>query len=60
MEIQLPNDVQVIKSFCGYDGTMFITERGGLLACGQNDYNKLGMNEQKGFLLQMKQFINKV
>ncbi|GFY41549.1 hypothetical protein TNIN_384791 [Trichonephila inaurata madagascariensis] len=36
---------------------MFLTERGTLLACGQNDYNKLGMNEQKGFLMQMKQFI---
>ncbi|KAG8194177.1 hypothetical protein JTE90_002382 [Oedothorax gibbosus] len=59
MEIQLPNDVQVVKSFCGYDGSMFITERGTLLACGQNDYNKLGMNEQRGFLMQMKQFIAK-
>ncbi|GBM25473.1 Serine/threonine-protein kinase Nek8 [Araneus ventricosus] len=59
MEILLPNDVHVVKSFCGYDGTIFLTERGTLLACGQNDYNKLGMNEQKGFLLQMKQFIAK-
>ncbi|GFT47521.1 hypothetical protein NPIL_194351 [Nephila pilipes] len=59
MEILLPNDVHVVKSFCGYDGTMFLTERGTLLACGQNDYNKLGMNEQKGFLMQMKQFIAK-
>ncbi|KAF8788694.1 Serine/threonine-protein kinase Nek8 like protein [Argiope bruennichi] len=60
MEILLPNDVHVVKSFCGYDGTIFLTERGTLLACGQNDYNKLGMNEQKGFLLQMKQFIAKM
>ncbi|GIY41712.1 hypothetical protein CDAR_428491 [Caerostris darwini] len=59
MEILLPKDVHVIKSFCGYDGTMFLTERGTLLACGQNDYNKLGMNEQKGFIMQMKQFIAK-
>ncbi|CAL1274048.1 unnamed protein product [Larinioides sclopetarius] len=59
MEILLPNDVHVVQSFCGYDGTIFLTERGTLLACGQNDYNKLGMNEQKGFLLQMKQFIAK-
>ncbi|KFM79487.1 Serine/threonine-protein kinase Nek9, partial [Stegodyphus mimosarum] len=38
---------------------MFVTERGTLLACGQNDYNKLGLNEHRGFLVQMKQFITK-
>ncbi|XP_035231974.1 serine/threonine-protein kinase Nek8-like isoform X3 [Stegodyphus dumicola] len=58
-EIIFPNDVQVVTSYCGYDGTMFITERGTLLACGQNDYNKLGLNEHRGFLVQMKQFIAK-
>ncbi|XP_054713786.1 LOW QUALITY PROTEIN: serine/threonine-protein kinase Nek8-like [Uloborus diversus] len=58
-EILLPNDVKVVRSYCGYDGTMFITERGSLYACGLNDSNKLGLNEQKGFLMQMKQFIAK-
>lgn len=59
-QVVLPNDVRIVRSYCGYDGSMFITERGSLLACGMNSYNKLGLNEQKGFLLQMKQFIAKV
>ncbi|XP_071033835.1 serine/threonine-protein kinase Nek8 isoform X3 [Parasteatoda tepidariorum] len=53
VEIIFPHDAKVVKSFCGHDGTMFITERGTLLACGMNDFNKLGMNEQRGFLIQM-------
>ena len=59
-QVILPNDVRVMSSYCGYDGSMFITERGSLLACGLNNYNKLGLNEHRGFLLQMKQFIAKV
>lgn len=59
-QVILPNDVRVTSSYCGYDGSMFITERGALLACGLNSYNKLGLNEHRGFLVQMKQFIAKV
>ncbi|XP_062922107.1 uncharacterized protein LOC134355712 isoform X4 [Mobula hypostoma] len=38
---------------CGLDGTMFLTDTGSLLACGNNQYNKLGLNERRGLLMQM-------
>nr|CAB3264293.1 serine/threonine-protein kinase Nek9-like [Phallusia mammillata] len=36
---------------CACDATIFITEIGTLLACGNNNYNKLGLNERTGFLM---------
>ncbi|XP_007907859.1 serine/threonine-protein kinase Nek8-like [Callorhinchus milii] len=37
----------------GSDGTMFLTDTGSVLACGNNQYNKLGLNERRGLLMQM-------
>ncbi|EDO27207.1 predicted protein [Nematostella vectensis] len=44
---------------CGLDGTMFLTDTGALLACGSNANNKLGLNNRQGFLMQMKNLLNK-
>ncbi|XP_078386087.1 uncharacterized protein LOC144668207 isoform X2 [Cetorhinus maximus] len=38
---------------CGLDGTMFLTDADSVLACGNNQYNKLGLNERRGLLMQM-------
>ncbi|KAK7101348.1 hypothetical protein V1264_024139 [Littorina saxatilis] len=44
---------------CGVDGTMFITDMGGVFACGSNDFNKLGLNNRQGFLMAMKNIFTK-
>ena len=45
---------------CGVDGTMFLTDVGCLLACGNNENNKLGLNNRQGFLMAMKNIFTKV
>ena len=45
---------------CGVDGTMLLTDVGCLLACGNNDNNKLGLNNRQGFLMAMKNIFTKV
>ena len=45
---------------CGVDGTMFITDMGGVFACGSNEHNKLGLNNRQGFLMAMKNIFTKV
>nr|XP_018668558.1 serine/threonine-protein kinase Nek8-like isoform X1 [Ciona intestinalis] len=44
---------------CGHDGTMFITDVGTLLACGNNQYNKLGLNERTGFIMMFNNRLKK-
>ena len=46
--------------YCGDDGTMLLSDVGTVLACGNNDYNKLGLNQRQGFLMAMKNIFNKV
>ena len=58
VEIEEPvvfRDVQ-----CGVDGTIFITDMGGVFACGSNEHNKLGLNNRQGFLMAMKNIFTKV
>lgn len=45
---------------CGMDGTMLVTDMGGVFACGSNEYNKLGLNNRQGFLMAMKNIFTKV
>lgn len=60
-EVTAIDDTVSIKQVrCGYDGTMFLTDTGALLACGSNANNKLGLNNRQGFLMQMKNLLNKV
>ena len=39
---------------------MLLTDVGSVLACGNNEYNKLGLNQRQGFLMAMKNIFNKV
>ena len=45
---------------CGHDGSALITDVASVLACGNNEHNKLGLNERQGFLMAMKNIFNKV
>ncbi|KAG1706199.1 Serine/threonine-protein kinase Nek9 [Nymphon striatum] len=53
-KINLPTGRKVKRVRCGIDGTMMVTTTGAILSCGLNNFNKLGLNERKGFLMQMK------
>ncbi|XP_063710394.1 uncharacterized protein LOC134838953 isoform X6 [Symsagittifera roscoffensis] len=48
------------RVFCGMDGTVFLADMGCVLACGNNSFNKLGLNNRQGFLMGMKNFISKI
>ena len=51
-EVELnTEEVYITGVECGEDGTMFITHEGHLYACGSNQHNKLGLNEQRGWIL---------
>ena len=39
---------------------MLLTDVGSVLACGNNEHNKLGLNQRQGFLMAMKNIFNKV
>ena len=60
MEVTFQERVCVRQCFCGKDGTMLLTDVGSVLACGSNQYNKLGLNHRVGFLMAMKNIFNKV
>ena len=56
--ISIDEPVLIKDVFCGIDGTMFLTDAGGVLACGNNECNKLGLNNRQGFLMALKQIFN--
>jgi len=61
MKVPLPSDDVVVRDCrCGYDGSALITDVASVLACGNNEYNKLGLNQRQGFLMAMKNIFNKV
>ncbi|KAL2099448.1 hypothetical protein ACEWY4_005928 [Coilia grayii] len=45
MQVELPKSATIESVFCGSDGTFFLTESGKVLACGNNEFNKLGLNQ---------------
>ncbi|XP_064595853.1 serine/threonine-protein kinase Nek9-like [Liolophura sinensis] len=51
--------VLVREVYCGLDGTMFLTDVGSVYACGNNEHNKLGLNNRQGFLMAMKNIFTK-
>ncbi|XP_067827514.1 uncharacterized protein [Heptranchias perlo] len=53
MEVTFEEQIFIRDVKCGLDGTMFLTDTDSLLACGNNQYNKLGLNERRGLLMQM-------
>ncbi|XP_071825732.1 uncharacterized protein [Apostichopus japonicus] len=58
-EVTIPEPVFIQDVKCGIDGTMFLTDVGMLLACGNNEDNKLGLNNRQGFLMAMKNMFSK-
>ena len=60
MEVEFTESVCVRSVRCGVDGTVLLTEVGSVLACGNNEHNKLGLNQRQGFLMAMKNIFNKV
>lgn len=43
-QVEIPKGAIISSVSCGLDGTFFLTESGKVLACGNNDLNKLGLN----------------
>lgn len=60
MEVRFADPVAVVDCRAGIDGTALLTDVGSVLACGNNDFNKLGLNQRQGFLMAMKNIFNKV
>ena len=60
MQVVFTDSVCVRDVRCGRDGTMLLTDVGSVLACGNNEYNKLGLNARQGFLMAMKNIFTKV
>lgn len=44
MQVEIPKGATITCVACGGDGTFFLTEAGKVLACGNNEFNKLGLN----------------
>lgn len=45
LQVELPIGAIISSVSCGSDGTFFLTEAGKVLACGNNEFNKLGLNQ---------------
>lgn len=44
-QVEIPKGAAISSVSCGSDGTFFLTEAGKVLACGNNEFNKLGLNQ---------------
>uniref|UniRef100_A0A3Q0RK05 non-specific serine/threonine protein kinase n=1 Tax=Amphilophus citrinellus TaxID=61819 RepID=A0A3Q0RK05_AMPCI len=45
MQVEVPKGAAISSVSCSSDGTFFLTETGKVLACGNNEFNKLGLNQ---------------
>ncbi|XP_041828862.1 serine/threonine-protein kinase Nek9 isoform X3 [Melanotaenia boesemani] len=45
MQVEIPKGASILSVSCGSDGTFFLTGTGKVLACGNNEFNKLGLNQ---------------
>uniref|UniRef100_A0A667Y508 non-specific serine/threonine protein kinase n=1 Tax=Myripristis murdjan TaxID=586833 RepID=A0A667Y508_9TELE len=45
MQVEVPKGATISSVSCASDGTFFLTETGKVLACGNNEFNKLGLNQ---------------
>ncbi|XP_071376960.1 serine/threonine-protein kinase Nek9 isoform X1 [Centroberyx affinis] len=45
MQVEIPKGATISSVSCGSDGTFFLTEMGKVLACGNNEFNRLGLNQ---------------
>ncbi|XP_057716086.1 serine/threonine-protein kinase Nek9 isoform X3 [Corythoichthys intestinalis] len=46
MQVELPKSATISSVSCSSDGTFFLTDTGKVLACGNNEFNKLGLNQE--------------
>ncbi|XP_028677922.1 serine/threonine-protein kinase Nek9 [Erpetoichthys calabaricus] len=44
-KVNVPKSLSISSVHCGSDGTFFLTQSGKVLACGNNEMNKLGLNQ---------------
>lgn len=44
-QVEIPKGAIISSVSCASDGTFFLTETGKVLACGNNEFNKLGLNQ---------------
>lgn len=44
-QVEIPKGATISSVSCSSDGTFFLTEMGKVLACGNNDFNKLGLTQ---------------
>ncbi|WAR02234.1 NEK9-like protein [Mya arenaria] len=54
MKVTVTESVLIREVFCGYDGTMLLTDEGCAFACGSNQHNKLALNNRRGFIAAMR------
>ncbi|XP_034077987.1 serine/threonine-protein kinase Nek9 isoform X2 [Gymnodraco acuticeps] len=45
MQVEIPKGATISSVSCSTDGTFFLTDTGKVLACGNNEFNKLGLNQ---------------
>ncbi|KAM6912856.1 serine/threonine-protein kinase Nek9 [Xenentodon cancila] len=45
MQVEIPKGATISSVSCGSDGSFFLTAMGKVLACGNNEFNKLGLNQ---------------
>lgn len=45
MQVKIPKGATISSVSCSTDGTFFLTDTGKVLACGNNEFNKLGLNQ---------------
>lgn len=57
--VQISEPVIFINIYCSVDGTMLLSDVGSVFACGNNENNKLGLNNRQGFLMAMKNIFTK-
>uniref|UniRef100_A0A7N8XM30 non-specific serine/threonine protein kinase n=1 Tax=Mastacembelus armatus TaxID=205130 RepID=A0A7N8XM30_9TELE len=45
MQVEIPKGATISSVSCGSDGTFYLTDTGKVLACGNNEFNKLGLSQ---------------
>lgn len=45
LQVDVPKALIIVAVHCGCDGTFLLTQSGKVLACGLNEFNKLGLNQ---------------
>ena len=46
----IPNNINIIKGYTGFDSSYLLTNSGKLLACGNNNFRQLGLNTREKYV----------